>query len=135
MCVTNLERSVTYYREVFGFEVKEDHSGLSKYPWVTLGISNVAYLILYQTEDAKEVRDKRIMHFGFALTPGEKIDDVLERILAAGVDTAKTEDGTPLVVHYARSSSLYLKDPDGYVLDVSIKFGGGLDEAAYIHER
>jgi catechol 2,3-dioxygenase-like lactoylglutathione lyase family enzyme len=128
MCVTSLERSVAYYREVFGFEIKEDHRGLEKFPWVTLGIPNVAYLVLYETEQARASRDMRIVHFGFALQPGQKIDDVLACILAARVDVMKNEDGTPVVVHYARSSSIYLKDPDGYAVDISITFGGGLDE-------
>ena len=129
MCVTNLERSVAYYCDVFGFEVKEDHRELKEYPWVTLGIPNVAYLILYETDEAKEAHDMRIGHFGFALQPGEKIDDVRARILAAGVEIMKNEDGSPMIVHYPKSSSIYLSDPDGYTLDVSIRFGGGLDAA------
>ncbi len=128
MCVTNLERSIAFYREVFGFEIKEDHRGLKEYPWVTLGIPNVAYLILYETEKAKKSRDMRIVHFGFALKTVERMDDVLQRILDAGIETKKNNDGTPMVIHYGRSSSIYLSDPDGYALDVSIKFGGGLDE-------
>jgi len=127
MCVTNLKRSVAYYGDVFGFEIKEDHRDLKNYPWVTLGIPNVAYLILYETDEAKESHDMRIVHFGFALKKGERMDDVLERVLNAGIETKKNEDGTPLIVHYAKSSSIYLSDPDGYALDVSIKFGGGLD--------
>ena len=130
MCVTNLERSIAFYRDVFGFEVKEDHRDLKRYPWVTLGIPNVAYLILYETPEAAHARDMRIVHFGFALQPGEPIDAVLDRIHRAGVETKKNQDGSPLVAHYANSSSVYLSDPDGYALDISIKFGGGIDEAA-----
>lgn len=67
MCVTNLERSIGFYRDVFGFEIKENHRDLKEYPWVTLGIPNVAYLILYETDKAETSRDMRIVHFGFAL--------------------------------------------------------------------
>jgi catechol-2,3-dioxygenase len=129
MCVTNLPRSIEYYRSVFGFEIKEDHSDLKEYPWVTLGVPNVAYIILYETEKARVSRDMRIVHFGFALTAGENIDEILARVVKADVETLMNDDGKPMVVHYANSSSIYLKDPDGYVLDVSIKFGGGLDRA------
>lgn len=128
MCVTNLERSIDFYHDVFGFEIKENHRDLKKYPWVTLGIPNVAYLILYETDEAKESRDKRIIHFGFALKMDKRMDDVLERILKAGIKTKTNKDGNPYIVHYDKSSSIYLEDPDGYELDVSIKFGGGLDE-------
>jgi lactoylglutathione lyase len=128
MCVTNLGRSIAFYRDVFGFEVKEDHRELKEYPWITLGIPNVAYLILYETAEAKESHDRRIIHFGFALKRAETMDAVLDRILKAGIATKKNRDGDPLVVHYAKSSSIYLSDPDGYELDVSVKFGGGLDE-------
>jgi lactoylglutathione lyase len=128
MCVTNLERSIAFYRDVFGFEVKEDHRDLEKYPWVTLGIPNTAYLILYETEEARVSHDRRIIHFGFALTQAQPIEDVLEKVLKAGVETRKDQHGNPLVVHWPKSSSLYLSDPDGYELDISIRFGGGLDE-------
>lgn len=128
MCVANLERSIAFYGDVFGFEIKEDHRDLKEYPWVTLGIPDVAYLVLYETDKAKLSRDMRIMHFGFALHEGQRIDDVLARVLKAGVKTKNDKDGNPYVVHYDRSSSIYLSDPDGYELDVSIKFGGGLDE-------
>jgi catechol-2,3-dioxygenase len=127
MCVTNLKRSIAFYHDVFGFEIKEDHRELKKYPWVTLGVPNVAYLILYETDEAKESHDMRIVHFGFALKPGEQIDVVLDRILRAGIETKTDSDGKPLIAHYDKSSSIYLSDPDGYALDVSIKFGGGLD--------
>ena len=128
MCVTNLERSITFYRKVFGFEIKEDHRDLKEYPWVTLGIPNIAYLVLYETDKAQTARDMRIVHFGFALQPGQRIDDVLAQVLQAGVKTKNDKDGNPFVVHYGKSSSIYLSDPDGYELDISIKFGGGLDE-------
>ena len=128
MCVTNLERSIAFYSDVFGFEVKEDHRDLKKYPWVTLGVPNAAYLILYETEKAKISRDMRIVHFGFALKQVQPIEDVLAKVLSAGIETKKDENGKPLVARYDKSSSIYLSDPDGYALDISIKFGGGIDE-------
>ena len=70
----------------------------------------------------------RIVHFGFALQPGQLFDDVLARVQAAGIKTRLNRNGTPYIVHYEKSSSLYLSDPDGYELDISVKFGGGLDE-------
>jgi hypothetical protein len=48
--------------------------------------------------------------------------------LQAGIETKNDSDGKPFVAHYDKSSSIYLSDPDGYTLDVSIKFGGGLDQ-------
>jgi len=128
MCVTNLERSIAFYRDVFGFEVKEDHRELEKYPWVTLGVANTAYLVLYQTDEAKARRDMRIVHFGFALKDAPAFDRVFEKVLKAGVPTLNDQHGKPYVVHYPHSSSFYLIDPDGYEIDVSIRFGGGLDQ-------
>lgn len=128
MCVTDLERSIAFYRDVFGFEIREDQRELHEYPWVTLGIAHTAYLVLYQTDKAAQARDMRIVHFGFALQPGQLFDDVLARVQAAGIKTRMNRNGSPYIVHYEKSSSLYLSDPDGYELDISIKFGGGLDE-------
>jgi lactoylglutathione lyase len=128
MCVTNLERSIAFYRDVFGFELKEDHRDRQEYPWVTLGVPNAAYLVLYQTDEARTSRDRRIIHFGLALKDRPSFERVLEKILKAGVPTRKDQQGNPLVAHYPKSSSIYLSDPDGYEIDVSIRFGGGLDE-------
>ncbi len=128
MCVTNLEQSITFYRDVFGFAIKEDHRDLEEFPWVTLGLPHVAYLVLYETSKAKTTRDMRIIHFGFALQPGQQIDDVLARVMQAGIKTRTDKHGKPYLIHYAKSSSIYLSDPDGYEIDVSIRFGGGLDE-------
>ena len=130
MCVVDLDRSIAFYAQVFGFEIREDHRHLKKYPWVTLGIPNVAYLNLYETDEAKESHDMRIIHFGFALRGGDAMEVVLDRILKAGVATKNDAAGKPLVAHYERSSSVYLSDPDGYALDISLRFGGGLDEFA-----
>jgi lactoylglutathione lyase len=128
MCVTDLARSIAFYQQVFGFEIKEDHRELDEYPWVTVGIANVAYLVLYETEKARQARDMRIVHFGFALAQPEQMDDLLRRIQHAGIATKKDAQGAPLVAHYERSSSIYLSDPDGYALDISIRFGGALDQ-------
>ena len=126
MCVLDLERSIDFYREVFGFEIKEDHRDLTEYPWVTLGIPNVAYLILYETEEASVSNDMRIVHFGFALKDRMSMDEIVKKVVAAGVQTKKKKNGQHYVVDYEHSSSIYLVDPDGYELDVSIQFGGGL---------
>ncbi len=128
MCVTDLARSIAFYGEVFGFEIREDHRDLDVYPWVTLGIPNIAYLVLYETAKAATARDMRIVHFGFALQSGQRIEDVLARVLKAGINTRNDKNGNPYLVHYEKSSSIYLSDPDGYELDISIKFGGGLDQ-------
>ncbi len=127
MCVTDLERSIAFYCGVFGFEIREDHRDLDIFPWVTLGIPNIAYLVLYETDKAATARDMRIVHFGFALQPGQRIEDVLARVLKAGIKTRNDKHGNPYLVHYEKSSSIYLSDPDGYEIDISIKFGGGLD--------
>lgn len=127
MCVTNLERSIAFYRDVFGFELKEDHRGLEKYPWVNLGISGAAYLVLYETQEAAISRDRRIIHFGFALKTPERMDELLARLARAGIRPKTNSDGTQMIAHYEKSSSVYLSDPDGYEIDVSLAFGGGID--------
>ena len=94
---------------------------------MTLGVPNVAYLILYETDEASVSNDMRIVHFGFALKERISMDEIVRKVVAAGIETKKKEDGQHYVVDYEHSSSIYLVDPDGYELDVSIKFGGGLD--------
>ena len=120
MRVKSLDESVKFYRTVFGFEVKEDHSGEADEPWVILGLPGVAYLCLYQ-HPAKEVGDDglRISHFGLV------VEDLAQAQAELLKNRVKILYGGP--VEWPRSHSLYILDPNGYEIELTDKFGGGLN--------
>ena len=120
MRVKNLKKSVEFYRKNFGFEVKEDHAGEAEEPWVILGLPGAVYLCLYEHPEKKQRDDAlRISHFGFAL---EDFDQAMMELLSNGV---KFLYGGP--VNWPRSRSLYIEDPSGHEIELSEKFGGGLN--------
>jgi catechol-2,3-dioxygenase len=122
MDVIDLTASVEFYRKNFGFEMKEDKRVNDEQgPWVVIGVSDVAYLCLYEYPD-KTISDSdqalRISHFGFAI---EDFDTTIEKLQANGI--AIMYDG-PL--DWANSRSIYIKDPSGHVIELAEKIGGGL---------
>ena len=119
MRVKNLAESVEFYRENFGFEMKEDESS-AREPWVVIGLPGVAYLCMYEHPTKTKLDDGlMLMHFGFAL---ENFDQALGTVGAQGL---KVLFGGP--VQWPSSRSIYIEDPNGYVIELAEKVGGGLN--------
>ena len=119
MRVKSLSASVEFYRNNFGFVVKEDHRDDPEEPWLILGLPGVAYLCLYEHSE-KNVSDEglRISHFGFVLSDFDEAHQSLQsngvRLLYGGV------------VNWPASRSLYVQDPSGHEIELTEIFGGGL---------
>ena len=119
MRVKSLADSVEFYRDNFGFEVREDHANEPDEPWVILGRPGVAYLCLYEHPEKEPDPDSlRINHFGFVL---EDFESALEKLRSSGV---KILYGGP--VDWPKSRSIYIVDPSGYEIELAERFGGGL---------
>ncbi len=111
MAVNNLDESVAFYSELFGFEVrKEQPERDSK----IIG-NNTIKLCLY--EDPSAVKEGGIAHFGFAI---DNFEDVVAKCEEMGIEMPYG------VVDWEKSRSVYISDPDGYELELSERQGGGL---------
>ena len=111
MAVNNLDESVAFYGELFGFEVcKEQPEHHSK----IIGNDTIK-LCLY--EDPSAVKQGGIAHFGFAI---DNFEDVVAKCVKMGVETPYG------VIEWEKSRSVYISDPDGYELELSERQGGGL---------
>ena len=103
---------VSFYKKVFGFEVKkeqpEDNSKI-------IGNNNIK-LCLY--EDTNLEIGEGINHFGFYIENFGEIIKICERL---GV---KVEYGGE--VEWGKSKSVYIEDPNGYTIELSNRKGGGL---------
>ncbi len=113
LSIHDLDKSVSFYKNLFGFEIKEE--GISHGErWAIIGISNVVLLALYETKEKQNYGS--FHHFGLAV---DHFDEFLAR---AKVQNVKVD----LLYDYPRSKSAYVTDPDGIEIEIASKFGGGL---------
>jgi len=112
MTVKNLEESVKFYKDLFGFEVKkeqpEDKSKI-------IGNDSIK-LCLYEDPGMKP--EGGIAHFGFHI---QNFDDIMQKCKELGVTIYY--DGP---VQFEKSRSIYISDPSGYDIELSEVRGGGL---------
>ena len=112
MTVKNLDESVNFYCDLFGFTVlKEQPEEESK----IIGDENIK-LCLYERDDAGDRQG--IAHFGFNVSDFPAAVKFCEengiRILYNGA------------LEWEKSRSLYIEDPNGYHIELSEVMGGGL---------
>jgi catechol 2,3-dioxygenase-like lactoylglutathione lyase family enzyme len=126
--VNNLEESVAFYQRVFGTDPLPKEQGFAKgIRWCIVGIPNKFYFCLYELKqpEAYQTDALHINHIGFYVPD---FDVTVDRIRALGIEIEY--QGRPIVWHNSgggSSRSLYIKDPNGYSIEFSEYFGGGLD--------
>jgi len=117
LTVSNLDRTISWYQNLFGFEVKESgvYDGI---PWAIIQ-SGDALLCLYErpTFELKSNDQRRkneqlgINHFSFRITNEknwlDKVDKHKPKMYYGGS-----------AVEYPHSRSWYVKDPDSYEIEV-----------------
>ena len=117
MSVQNLEKSVNFYKSLFGFEVRKQDNSPNKLdvPSKIIGNDSIK-LCLY--EDPNMSPDGGIAHFGFHV---KNFDQILKK--CKELDVEVLYDGP---VEFEKSVSVYIKDPSGYDIELSKVCGGGL---------
>jgi lactoylglutathione lyase len=126
MNVRNLEKSVSFYQDVFGFEVKEEGEYFSpaakrNIVFKIIGKSDKGMLALYEQKDL--VQKSHINHLGFHIS-NFSIEQA--QLLHDKKIPVQYFDELGGVVEYKNSHSIYIEDPDGNGIEVSSVFGGGL---------
>ncbi len=117
MNVKNLEQSVKFYKNLFGFEVRKEDNSPNKLdaPSKIIGNDSIK-LCLY--EDPQMSLEGGIAHFGFHIA---NFDQIMEKCKELNVEVLY---GGP--VEFEKSRSIYIKDPNGYDIELSEISGGGL---------
>ena len=117
MNVRNLDESVTFYKNLFGFEIKKEENAPNKSdaPSKIIGNDSIK-LCLYEVPDMSPKGG--IAHFGFNI---ENFDDILEKCREFNVQVLY---GGP--IDWEKSRSIYIADPSGYELELGQIPGGGL---------
>jgi catechol 2,3-dioxygenase-like lactoylglutathione lyase family enzyme len=117
MSVQNLEKTVNFYKNLFGFQIRKEDNSPNKLdvPSKIIGNDSIK-LCLY--EDPQMSPDGGIAHFGFHVT---NFDQIMEK--CRELDVEVLNDGP---VEFEKSISIYIKDPSGYDIELSKNSGGGL---------
>jgi catechol 2,3-dioxygenase-like lactoylglutathione lyase family enzyme len=111
MNVKDLEESVDFYKNLFGFELKKDQPDQNSQ---IIGNDSIK-LCLYESPDP--ISKCGFNHYGFFV---ENFDEVVELCERANVEM------TYGVVQWEKSRSVYILDPNGYEIELSEIEGGGL---------
>lgn len=116
MKVKNLDESVEFYKNLFGFVIKqEENQNKIDAPSKIIGNDSIK-LCLYEVPDMSP--EGGIAHFGFNV---ENFDEVISKCEELGVKILY--DG---VINWEKSKSVYIVDPSGYELELGEVSGGGL---------
>lgn len=116
MKVKNLDESVRFYHDLFGFEVKqEENPNKIDVPSKIIGNESIK-LCMYEVPDMSP--EGGIAHFGFNI---ENYEEVLKKCNEMKVEILY---GGP--IDWEKSQSVYIVDPSGYELELSKVIGGGL---------
>ena len=117
MNVKNLDETIKFYQNLFGFEIRKDDNSPNKMDTPSKIIGNDSIkLCLY--EDPQVVPEGGIAHFGFHI---ENFNQILGKCKELNVEVLY--DGP---VEFEKSRSVYIKDPTGYDIELSEISGGGL---------
>jgi len=119
--VRDLDVSAGFYAALFGLELKEQgDNGVTR--WCIIGAPDRFYLCLAELRCAEGFKPEgiHINHVGFVV---DDIDETVRRIHGLGLQL-QNNDAT---VDWPRSRSAYVKDPDGILIEITNRFGGGLD--------
>ncbi len=116
MKVKNLEKSVEFYKNLFGFEIKqEENVNKLDAPSKIIG-NNSIKLCLYEVPDMSP--EGGIAHFGFNIA---NFNEVIEKCKELGVEVLYGG-----IVDWEKSKSVYIVDPSGYEIELGEVSGGGL---------
>ncbi len=116
MKVKDLEKSVKFYKNLFGFEIKqEENANKLDAPSKIIG-NNSIKLCLYEVPDMSP--EGGIAHFGFNIA---NFNEIIEKCKELGVEVLYGG-----IVDWEKSKSVYIVDPSGYEIELGEISGGGL---------
>lgn len=116
MKVKNLDQSVNFYKNLFGFEIKqEENQNKADVPSKIIGNDSIK-LCLYEVPGMSP--EGGIAHFGFNI---ENFDEVISNCKELKVTILYGG-----IVTWEKSKSVYIVDPSGYEIELGQIPGGGL---------
>jgi catechol 2,3-dioxygenase-like lactoylglutathione lyase family enzyme len=112
IAVENLERSVAFYRTLFGQEPTKTRPGYAKFevaqPPVNLALNEVG---------GDTGPNNPVAHFGIQVKSTQAVQEVADRLKQAGLETAVEDNVTCC---YAVQNKVWANDPDGNKWEVYV---------------
>ena len=122
--VRDLDRTAAFYRDVLGLQlVRQAHSDddpNARHWWFSLGAGGAGRLISfleYPSLPAGTVGTGSVQHFAFCVGSVEEQDAWREYLRGRGVQTTDVFDRGGL-------RSIYVRDPDGHVVEIAVDSPG-----------
>ena len=116
MKVRNLEQSIKFYNNLFGFKIKQNENpNKLGVPSQIIGNDTIK-LCMYEMPTMSP--EGGIVHFGFNV---ENFEDIIEKCNEIRVEILYGG-----YVEFEKSRSVYIKDPNDYEIELSERQGGGL---------
>ena len=107
--VSDVQRSLRFYQEAFGLEVKFWH----EQDMVFLGSPGGQDVIaLYQIKPGEPIGNGGVTHFGFGLSDTHGLDESVQQVERAGGKLLSRGEHAPGVLF------AFFEDPDGYVIEI-----------------
>ena len=123
LTVRDLDKSLSWYRDILGFAIDRKHDRSGKVFAVSLKAGDVRILIA-QDEGSRGVDRTRGEGFSMMITTDQNVDDIARRIKAAGGALDSEPSDTPW-----GSRMFRLRDPDDFKFTITSEAG------SYSHRR
>lgn len=110
--VSDMARSVRWYRDVLGLDPRGDVDGSEEEP-IFLYSADTALALFRATQPAHRIQpteDVAMMHFAFR-TDRPGFDAAREQLKKEGIEGRFADHGN--------AHSVYIKDPDGYTVEIT----------------
>jgi len=114
LSVKDVDRSISFYKELFGLKEIKNTASNSKTRWLSLNEGKQLHII--PRPDA-EIKTNKAVHFALSTT---KMEVFMKQLLNLGIDYTDWID-TPKK-DYVRQDGIkqvYFQDPDGYWVEVN----------------
>ncbi len=120
MGVRNIAETEKFYRDLFGFELKERGVGKDGGAYAIIGAADRVYLCIYEEGDLPRPENHLfIYHFGLYL---DDFDAAVKELQERNIELSYGGG----VVQNGKSRSMYICDPNGYEIELVEKLGGDL---------
>ena len=108
IAVNDVKKTLEFYQQVFGMQTMYNQDG-----FIQLTTPGCNDILVFEEKRDKRIGDTGgIAHFGFRLKDPTDIDEIINKVIAAGgiiIDKGEFVPGSPYV---------FFKDPDGYTVEL-----------------
>jgi len=112
--VSNLAETIEFYKVLFGFEIRKNQPDQNS---AIIGNDSIK-LCLYEIKGFTKYEKKGYHHFGLHI---KNFDEVLSKCTELNLHIYYGG-----VLKWENSESVYIQDPNGYEIELSKNFGGGI---------